>query len=112
MGDHRDDLAERYVDWEGQSAWIAEHMDLPRATVDLVLLVEWELMIGVGIVTVLDGSEWDFQIYDPVLLAAEPNVVVTSRIAEDAAERFGLSFEEAHRVLEGELAFLQMRGFA
>lgn len=39
------------MDWKGQSAWIAEHMDLPRATVDLVLSVEWECMIGVSILT-------------------------------------------------------------
>ena len=38
-----------YFSHEMQTAWIAEHGDLPMDQVDAVLSVEWQYMVATGI---------------------------------------------------------------
>ncbi len=100
-------MSSHYIDAEGQTAWIAEHADLPQATVAAVLELEFEYMIAVGIVDV-PGHE--FHYYRPDELSDAPPEVDCDRLAQDAELILGIPTETANKVFDTESQFLQMRG--
>jgi hypothetical protein len=110
MRDAEDDLPLPYVDHVGLVAWTAEHADVDEAVASAVLEVEFEYMVAVGIVQ--DASGYEFRYYDPAELVSAPQEVDTLRIARDAQRLAHVPEALAHRVLEAELQFLEMRGIA
>lgn len=96
-----------HVHEEGQVAWIAEHADLPANVVGRVIGLEFEYMIGVGIVVLPDH---EFQFYSRDQLAGSPQVVDTEVVAADAERLLGIPSEVALRILDFEGEFLKMRG--
>jgi hypothetical protein len=97
-----------YVDEDGQVAWIAEHADIESDYVRQVLALEFEYMVGAGIITGVD--DFTFGVYEPAELRGASKVVDTDRLARDAEERLAIPKGVADKVFEHELAFLKMRG--
>ncbi len=97
------------INAEGQAAWVSEHTDLPQRIVEQVLDLEFEFMIGVGIVQVPDH---EFRYYSPEELQHVGNVVDTERLAQDAERFFTIPAEVALLVFDAEYQFLKMRGLA
>jgi hypothetical protein len=95
-----------YVDEDGQVAWIAEHADIESDYVRQVLALEFEYMVGAGIITGVD--DFTFGVYEPAELRGASKVVDTDRLARDAEERLAIPKEVADKVFEHELAFLKM----
>ena len=95
------------IDPEGQIAWIAEHADIDRKSVGAVLAVELEYMALAGIADL--PSDYECRYYKPGEVDWS-DTVDTIRIALDAERYAGVPEEIGHRVLETELAFLQLRG--
>lgn len=98
----------QHVDEDGQVAWIAEHADIESDYVRQVLALQFEYMVGAGIITGVD--DFTFGVYEPAELRGASKVVDTDRLARDAEERLAIPKEIADRVFEYELAFLKMRG--
>jgi hypothetical protein len=88
-----------HVHEEGQIAWIAEHADLPADLVGRVIGLEFEYMVGVGIV---DLPDYEFQFYSRDQLAGSPQVVDTEVVARDAERLLGIP--AAGRAKSGRLA--------
>lgn len=95
------------VDAEGQALWISEHLDLPLQVVEAVLAIEFEFMVGVGIV---DLPGYNFEIYEAGELQGESQVVDVERLAKDAETMLGIMSEVARLILEKESDHLAMRG--
>ena len=95
------------VDAEGQALWISEQLDLPLQVVETVLALEFEFMVGVGIIHLPDHN---FDIYEPDELAGESQIVDVERLAKDAENRLGIMSEVAAKILEKESDHLAMRG--
>ena len=95
------------IDAEGQALWISEHLDLPLGVVESVLALEFEFMVGVGII---DLPAHVFEIYVRDELLNEAPVVDHERLGADAEQRLGIMKEVAVRILDKELDFLEMRG--
>ena len=95
------------VDAEGLALWISEHLDLPLQTVEAVLALEFEFMVGVGIV---DLPDYTFEIYRPDDFDGESRVVDIERLAKDAEAKLGIMREVAKKMLEKESDYLEMRG--
>jgi GTP pyrophosphokinase len=95
------------VDADGAAVWIAEHADIPPRVVRLVLDLEWEFMVGVGIV---DEPDHEFAWYHPDGLAALPAVVVEEDLVADARRLLGVRPDVAQAVFEREREFLRLRG--
>ncbi len=82
---------------------------MPQRIVEQVLDLEFEFMIGVGIVQVPDH---EFRYYSPEELQHVGNVVDTERLAQDAERFFTIPAEVALLVFDAEYQFLKMRGLA
>lgn len=106
-----DDTRRPYVDHDGLVAWTAEHADVDEALASAVLAIESEYMVATGI-AVSSPDEFEFRYYDPVDLATAPGSIDTLRLARDAERLANVPEELAHRVLEAELEFFEMRGMA
>ena len=98
---------EQYVDMEGMTVWIAEHTDLPRATVGAALMLEMDYMQAVGI---MNDPEWKSLGYYPAGPEEHSLELDCDRLAQDAERLLGVSAETASVVYEAESAFLEMRG--
>ena len=98
---------EQYVDMEGMTVWIAEHTDLPRATVGAALMLEMDYMQAVGI---MNDPEWKSLGYYPAGPEEHSLELDCDRLAQDAERLLGISAETASVVYEAESAFLEMRG--
>ncbi len=97
----------QYVDGDGQAAWISEHADLPLEVVRLVLDLEFEYMVGVGIV---DDPNRGFRYYSRDDFGTASSDVDTDKIAQDAQRLLDVDSGVAERIFETESAFLRMRG--
>ncbi len=97
------------INEEGQVAWIAEHADLPADVVAKVLDLEFEFMVGVGIV---DLPDYEFRYYTREQLAGSPHVVDTEMLARDAEQVLGIFAEVARQIYDTEQKFLEMRGLS
>lgn len=95
------------IDAEGQALWISEHLDLPLQVVEAVLALEFEFMVGVGII---DLPNYGFEIYEPEELRAREPIVDVQALSTDAEEKLGIMCEIAASILEKESDFLEMRG--
>jgi hypothetical protein len=95
------------INGEGQTLWIAEQLDLPAGVVEAALDLEFEYMVGVGIV---DIPDYEFEIYSREELGGASDVVDIDRLASDAEERLGIMREIAAPIFEKETEFLEMRG--
>ena len=95
------------VNEEEQVAWIAERTGLAEEVVAKVLKLEFEYMIGVGIV---DDPDHEFRYYKRDELVGSPHVVDTGALARDSQKLLGVSSEVARPVFESEHEFLKMRG--
>ena len=98
---------EQYVDMEGMTAWIAEHTDLPRATVGAVLMLEMDYMEAVGIT---NDTGWKSLGYYSAGSEEDSLELDCDRLAQDAERLLGISADTASVVYEAESAFLEMRG--
>jgi hypothetical protein len=87
---------------EGQIAWIAEHADLPADMVGRVIGLEFEYMVGVGIVNLPD---YEFEFCSRDQLAGLPQVVDSEVIARDAERLLGIPSEVALRILDSKVSF-------
>jgi hypothetical protein len=97
------------VDPDGQAAWIAEHCDLPLRDVALILDIENEYLAALGIA--IPPDDYEFRYYDPAEVE-DGDFVAADAVARDVERLVGIDPEVTHRVLEGELRFLEMRGLA
>jgi hypothetical protein len=107
------------VDPEALAEWIAQRHEIDRAIVSRVLEIEYEFMVGVGLVseqlTGADGFEveiearlsWDWQFYDPSELAFEPASFDAERIARDAERLASVPLDVAVEILSAELDYLE-----
>ena len=94
-----------------QTAWIAEHGDLPQDQVDAVLSVEWQYMVATGIAHKPPGApEWVFRYYQRGELDGAPQSVDCERIAKDSERLAGVPADVASSVLDLEYEFLRSRG--
>ena len=97
-----------HIDADEQSAWIAERTGVPEADVQAVLDLEFEFMIGVGIVE--GANDYQLRHYSRDELTSLPPEVDIQRLAQDAETRLGIPEAVAHKVFEAEFEFLKMRG--
>ena len=95
----RPDESPPHVHEEGQVAWIAEHADLPADVVGRVIELEFEYMVGVGIV---DLPDYEFQHYTRDQLAGTPQVVDTEVVARNAESLLRIPSEVALRIFDFE----------
>jgi hypothetical protein len=98
------------IDPAGQVCWIAEQTDIASNLVETVLDLEFEYMVAAGI-AYSDTAEWHFRYYDPDSIA-DSIVIDVDRIATDAERLENVPRDIASRILDSELAYLQMRGIA
>lgn len=98
-----------HVDADGQAVWIAEHADLPSDVVAKVLDLEYEFMIGVGII---DSPDHEFRYYTRNQLEGTPHVVDTELLAQDAEQVLGIMAEVARKIYDTEQKFMEMRGLS
>lgn len=97
-----------YVNMDGQVAWIAEHCDLATETARTVLAVEHEYMWRAGIARGDDPGTRYFGV-DEVEPCGHVDCDLIATVAEGRA---GVGYGLAAQVLDGELAYLEMRGMA
>lgn len=95
------------VDSDGLAAWVSEHTDLPRDVADQVLGLEFEYMVGLGII---DEPGFDFRYYSRDDFVSESSYVDTDQIAQDAHRFLEIDVEVALQIFEAETEFLKMRG--
>ena len=96
------------VNAEGLELWISEQLDLPRDVVEAVLMLEFEYMVGVGIIEMPD---YEFQLFRSDELQQAPRGEVDiDLLAQTAEEKLGIFSETALSILHKETDFLQMRG--
>lgn len=95
------------VDTDGQAAWVSEHTDLPLDVVEQVLGLEFEYMVGVGVV---DDPTFDFRFYSRDDFKGTSRMVDTDQIAQDAQRLLNVDPDIAKRIFESESEFLRMRG--
>ncbi|MDQ3660160.1 MAG: YbjN domain-containing protein [Actinomycetota bacterium] len=95
------------VDQEGLIAWISEQTEILATVVAPVLELEFEYLVGVGIV---EDPGYEFRYYSPERLAGKSKVVDTESLAQDAERMLGILTETAEAVYEAETRFLKMRG--
>jgi hypothetical protein len=110
------------VDPEALVEWIADRHEIDSAVVSRVLEIEYEFMVGVGLVSEqLIGADafeveiearhgWKWQFYDPSELAPEPAFVDAERIARDAERLADIPFETALEILSAEIDYLEAQG--
>lgn len=95
------------VDTDGQAAWVSEHTDLPLGVVEQVLELEFEYMVGVGVV---DDPAFDFRFYSRDDFKGTSRMVDTEQIAQDAQRLLNVDPDVAKRIFDSESEFLRMRG--
>lgn len=94
---------------EGQAAWIAEHVDVAQEVIEQVLDLEFEFLVGVGIV---DDPTYNFRYYSVEELEDAERVVDPERLSRDAERILGIPVDLAAQIFEAEYQFLRMRGLA
>lgn len=102
-----DSTSDTVVDQEMLVAWVSEQSDIPSEIVNAVLELEFEYMIAIGIV---DDPDHEFSHYSPERLAGAARMIDSGQIARDAEEMLGVPSATAIEILEGETAFLKLRG--
>ena len=95
------------VDAEGQALWISEQLDLPVGVVEAVLALEFEFMVGVGIIEL---PEEDLRLFTREELRHRSPVVDIEELSLEAEDRIGVFCEVAKMVLIKESEYLEMRG--
>ncbi len=104
-----------YVDGVGLAAWVAEHTDLPLDVVASVLQVEFEYMIGVGLVSSdPPGAHYELVYYATGELddVRGTRRFDTDRFTRDAERFTGVGLETIDRIVASEIEYLHLRGIA
>lgn len=95
------------IDSQGLALWISEQLDLPLEVVEAVLTIEFEFMVGVGII---DLPNVELLTFSREELRDAPPIVDTDQLAVEAEQRVGIMSEVALQILNKEFEFLEMRG--
>ncbi|AXV04975.1 hypothetical protein DVS28_a0268 [Euzebya pacifica] len=95
------------IDSDELAAWITVRTGLPLSMVEAVLDLKLEYMVAMGLV---DGTGVELTHYDPADFGGNDDVVDHGLLAKDAEKFFGIPAEDAERVLDQELDYLDEAG--
>ncbi len=98
------------IDPADQRSWICAQTGHSPEIVQTILDIEWEYMVGVGLVDGLPNEEFVFWFYDKTFLATAPKCVEPDLIAEDIEKYLKIPCIVSDEVFLAELRYMANLG--